>query len=781
MCSSQQKLGLVFKSNLLAGLALVSCLFCFPQKNSRSSINLKNYLAQQDPLWDTLNSYFYDGPMTGNGLLGTVLHRMHKNRFDGDTNKFLFEINRSDITDSCSRRPEGYYRSRMQIGRFEFKPAGKVLKTTWRINLWDAEIIGKIITDKGNVVIRHYSHAVLPVMVTVIETGGDESAKNFRFIPDISGCLLDLGALDFQEKGKYDLNPPATHQTVKNILLHQQLLKYSNSYFVVGSASKRKTNITTYYTTIEYANPVKAPYFKAKDILSKCLAEKAVHLLAMHRNWWHSFYQKSFVDVPDTRINNYYWIQQYTTGSSMRSNLQMMDLMGPWYAHTVWQGIWWNLNTQLMYGHLLSSNNLEGAVPLGTALDEHQDALIQNVPAKYRSNSAGIGRATSFDMLSQVNPDDSVAPFYNRETGNLTWAMHNYYQYYRYSMNDSLLLNKIYPLLKRSINLYIHLSFKTADNKYHLPVTMSPEYKAAADCNYDLSLFRWGLQTLITSAIRLKLNDPLLNQWKEILAHLADYPVNESGFMIGKEVALETAHRHFSHLMMIYPLGTFTASTKANEALIRKSISHWANLSGSDRSAWSYSWAAGAYAYLQDGNEAYKNLQSYFKYARRKNYYDLPGIGDNTMYREVGMCAETPFSFVKSLNEMLLQSHNGIIKIFPAIPDVWPEASFINLRTEGAFLISALRKNGQTNFFSVKSLAGGQCIIQSDMAVDSLLASPVVKINKLSPFTFSVNIDKAHSVIFYQKGVIIFSIKNSVAKNKTQNYWGTKMNTLTND
>jgi hypothetical protein len=39
---------------------------------------------------------------------------------------------------------------------------------------------------------------------------------------------------------------------------------------------------------------------------------------------------------------------------------------------------------------------------------------------------------------------------------------------------------------------------------------------------------------------------------------------------------------------------------------------------------------------------------------------------------------------------MLLQSQNGIIRVFPAIPDDWRSGvSFRNLRSEGAFLVSA--------------------------------------------------------------------------------------------
>ena len=38
---------------------------------------------------------------------------------------------------------------------------------------------------------------------------------------------------------------------------------------------------------------------------------------------------------------------------------------------------------------------------------------------------------------------------------------------------------------------------------------------------------------------------------------------------------------------------------------------------------------------------------------------------------------------------MLLQSHTGVIRIFPAIPKEWKDVSFESLRAMGAFLVSA--------------------------------------------------------------------------------------------
>ncbi len=764
----------ILKSFQILAILLVIISSCSTKRGFKSNVGWKAFLSNQDPVWDTLTPYFYDGPMTGNGLMGTLMHRMDKKRFDGDTNKILFEINRTDLVDSCERRFEGYHWSRMPVGRFEFKPKGILENSDLRIDLFNAEVVGKITTSEGTVRIRHYTHAELPVIITELESEGNESSDNWRFVPDISGCLIDLKALDEQEKGTYDKNPDAMVQTRNGIMLHKQALKNSGRYFVVGSASKKVGRKTIYYSTLEYSNPVQAKTFKAEDILSSSLKESPENLVASHRKWWNEYYQQSFVSVPDTRMLNYYWTQRYVTGSAMREGLQMMDLMGPWYSHTPWQGIWWNLNSQTMYSHLFSSNNLDAVKPYYTILSDNIPSLIQNVPKEFRHNSAGLGRASSFNLRSDVDPNDSIPPYYNREVGNLTWALQNYYLYCRYSMDDNLLKTGLFPLLKKSVNLYINLALKDREGKFHLPVTMSPEYKPAADCNYDLSLFRWGLQTLISVAERLKLNDPQIPQWKNLLTNLTDYPKNERGLLIGKDVELLEAHRHFAHLTMIYPLGILKHDTPENEALVRKSIEHWIGIGGEDKAPWSYSWTASAYAYIEDGNTAYKYLKHYFDFAHRKHYWQLPGIGDNTMYREAGMCSETPFSFNKSVNDLLIQSHDDVINIFPAIPDVWKDESFMNLRTEGAFLISAVREGGATKFFSVESLAGEPCVIKSDIKVDSLMSSPNVKISKKSEYVFSVQIPKGQRITFYKEGAKDLEFKNPTAKVGEGNYWGSK-------
>ncbi|MCX6880399.1 MAG: hypothetical protein NTW21_42325 [Verrucomicrobia bacterium] len=65
-----------------------------------------------------------------------------------------------------------------------------------------------------------------------------------------------------------------------------------------------------------------------------------------------------------------------------------------------------------------------------------------------------------------------------------------------------------------------------------------------------------------------------------------------------------------------------------------------------------------------------------------------------------------------ALNEMLLQSHEGVIRLFPA----WPkdlDARFGKLRTYGAFLVSAQRQGGLVAGVTIRSEKGRDCTVEN--------------------------------------------------------------------
>jgi hypothetical protein len=87
----------------------------------------------------------------------------------------------------------------------------------------------------------------------------------------------------------------------------------------------------------------------------------------------------------------------------------------------------------------------------------------------------------------------------------------------------------------------------------------------------------------------------------------------------------------------------------------------------------------------------------------------------NTLYKESGPVIETPLAGATSIEDMVLQSWGGTIRVFPAIPTAWPDVVIDDMRTEGAFLIGAERQKGATRWITVKSLAGEPLRLLTDI------------------------------------------------------------------
>jgi hypothetical protein len=202
----------------------------------------------------------------------------------------------------------------------------------------------------------------------------------------------------------------------------------------------------------------------------------------------------------------------------------------------------------------------------------------------------------------------------------------------------------------------------------------------------------------------LNIDDPLEPEWRRILERLTDYPADETGFMIGRNVPYAKSHRHYSHLLMVYPLCTFNVDTPGNREMIERSVLHWQSLKKA-LAGYSYSGSSSMFSLLGDGDRAEQRLQDFFE----------DKILPNAFYKEdvSSPVIETPPAAARSIEDMLIQSWGDSIRIFPAIPAKWPDVAFADLRTEGAFLVSALRKDGRTGFVAVRSLAGEPCRVRT--------------------------------------------------------------------
>ena len=462
----------------------------------------------------------------------------------------------------------------------------------------------------------------------------------------------------------------------------------------------------TLYVTVAHSYPEETAKQEAAAALQRVTVIGFQELLESHRAWWHRYYPGSFVSVPDTRLEGFYWIQMYKLASATRADRALIDNHGPWLQKTPWPGAWWNLNVQLSYSPLYTSNRLGLAASLGRTLDRNFQTLIDNVEPKYQKDSAGIGRVTTQDCIGRVGVPGRTdrGQFDVPEIGLLTWACHSYWLQYRYSMDDELLRDRLLPLL------------------------------------------RWGCATLIESCRRLGIEDPLMDTWQRTLKKLCEHPADDSGLMIGRGVPLERSQRHYSHLLAIYPLYLLNWEQPENQGLIEKSLNRWLSLDEAHQ-GYSFTGAASILASMGKGDEAYRYLTGLIE-------GDHPDYGafikPNTLYQEAGPVIETPLSAAQSLHDMLLQSWGGKIRVFPAIPGEWKDVVIHNLRAEGAFLVSAVRRGGKTRFIRIASLAGEPCRLKADLfAPLQKVGTEEIPIKPLGDTEWEIGLRKGEEVILY--------------------------------
>ena len=281
---------------------------------------------------------------------------------------------------------------------------------------------------------------------------------------------------------------------------------YATAWREVADAENKRT----VYLTVANRLTTTGSQDDAVASVQRAIARGISAMEKAHRDWWHSFYKASFVTIPDPRLESFYWIQLYKMASATREGRPVVDLMGPWFKISVWAAYWQNLNTQLAYYSVLPSNHLELGASLCRLLADNVTNLINNVPPEYRYDSAALGNPTGNYGLIAPAPGPPLAQLGKGSYHfiALPWLMQEYFLQYRCTMDDRELRTSIYPLLRRTFNTYLHLITLGPDGRYHIPMAFSDEYGSAKDTSLNLALLRWGLQTLIQSCERLKIENP---------------------------------------------------------------------------------------------------------------------------------------------------------------------------------------------------------------------------------------------------------------------------------
>ena len=755
----------LFTSHFASGQSVAS---------AKLQLDWQQFLAKQDMVWNKMPKDYYEGPFVGNGLMGAILFADNQK-----SNTLRFEIGRTDVYDHRDKNIKSTNAAgRLPIGQLLLTPVGTITDVHFRTSLWDAEITGTITTTKGTINLRCYTPSDQELVVVNLNTTDGEKAVSVSFRPE-QGNHPRPTVQPNRDKGVYLPNPPFKLDTIEGIAVATQPLLAGDDYATAFvDDAKANSNDRTILLTVanRWASKKTPGVGSAADAIATLKTARKKDWAAVekaHRSWWHQFYTSSFVSLPDGRLESFYWIQLYKLASATRANQPVVDLMGPWFKPSVWALYWTNLNVQLAYYTLDVTNHWDMADGLYRLIERHVDQLIANVPPAYRDDCAALGNPVGYESMSAA-----VGLSEQNKTSlhliALPWLMQLFYVHNQSVIDDDRLRNSIYPLMKRTFTVYTRVMQLGNDGKYHIPYSFSDEYGNANETSLNIALARWGYKTLIACANRLHINEPLLPKWQELLEKMADYPVDSSGIMIGKDMPFAKPHRHYSHLFGIFPLYELNKEQQPERLpLMQHSIEHFTSLDG-DNCMFKFNGTSSLWSAIGNGDSALKWLNRSLMVLEPRTG---PTVTPNTLYSENGWPTfESPIASSRSALDMLVQSWNGKIRIFPAMPSSWKDASFYNLRTEGGFLVSAVKKGGVTILISIKSTADAPCIIKSDFVGNiKLLAPKNITMTKLNGGWISLNLHKGEEAILYSgTKPKEFVIEPLLIPKEEMNSWGVK-------
>ena len=468
--------------------------------------------------------------------------------------------------------------------------------------------------------------------------------------------------------------------------------------------------------------------------------DEVVRLRAEHRKWWQSFWAESYVELEDKLLEKHYYASHYVMACCSRNPKFPPGLYGNWITldRTAWSGeIHLNYNHQAPFWALYSSNHIGLTecydAPLLEQLEGFQrDARIfLNKKGAYASvgigpkglicrfpDKAGLDQAYKAKCNPGSYDDLAGQPMFLGQKSNALFAAMNMILRYEYTY-DINYLRKVYPYLTAVANFwedYLVLEngrYVIHDDSYGEvgPWEGKDWKKLYGDFNpiLSLGLLRVFFPSMINYSKVLERDADKRAKWQDVLDRLSALPVAiengrkrfracEGGSGSGsKIVGLDWMMMH----SLVFPATNFgLSSDAASLAMIHEDIKSWNDWSRHDDNFQGLLIGAARVGYDPD-----------FLVARAKAVIAKRSL-PNLWIRSGGGGIETCSGIPGMINEMMLQSHGGVMRVFPVFPR-GQSGSFHRLRTFGAFLVSGAINKGVVQPIVIESEKGRPCVLQN--------------------------------------------------------------------
>ena len=429
---------------------------------------------------------------------------------------------------------------------------------------------------------------------------------------------------------------------------------------------------------------------------------------------------------------------RYLIIASSREGALPANLQGAWncYNTPAWSsGYWSNINIQMNYWHVFSTNLAETFIPYvdyNAAYMSVAEKYADSTISKHNPDVYGKDGGNGWAMSVSGNPF-----FFNtdRSAGNLGLLTQVFYEYYLFTQ-DKEALQTVYDVLTNAAR-FVTKCVKNYDGKYLVEYCDSPEmyvngawyYTTGTTYAQTLAYINNYGALECAKALGIDLEDSTLlsdeeySILKTIMNQLDKYDpiqVGLSGQI--KEFREEDYygslgnpnHRHISQLVGLFPGNIINSSTDAwlDAALVslagrNNGLNDWpiGSTESNEASivAWAWAHKQALYARAGEGDLALEMLAG--------------NLRNSTLDNLLMVCGkifqiEASSGTTAALTEMLLQSDEGFIEILPALPTSWDKGAYTGLVARGNFEVGVSWENSLANKINILSQNGGRVSVK---------------------------------------------------------------------
>lgn len=469
-------------------------------------------------------------------------------------------------------------------------------------------------------------------------------------------------------------------------------------------------------TSAEADDPLEAATRLAAETLAGDLT-----LRRTHETFWADFWGRFLVDAGHPYANALYHMALYELGITSRGRrpVKFNGALNLWNERErVWGEGYTFHNQHSVYLPAYAANHAELA-------DNFHDWIARVRPEAVKAAREIFGTAGAYypEYLAHeftpaaawkfTGPNKENEMTYIFSTG--VRAALLLWDRYRHTLDETFLRDKAYPVFRDVAEFYVNYGQPGRDGRYHLEPSLSWEARPLGrDGHADCAAWRAIFAIVIESARILGVDNNRVAVWAERLRKAPPYPVHDGLFsVVMRKDGTPEPTNHFQwqlpNLSGVYPYGVIgIGSPAALRKMAKATFDRYrfntdagheylpviaARLGRPD---W---WRAALFQYIQFFQAHDQGLF---------NYYDIFGNKDedSSNREQLHPYLEASGIFAVAVNEMLLQGHDGVIRVFPAVPERWP-ARFI-LRAPGSFMVASEHREREGIPYIIVQAIGGE-------------------------------------------------------------------------